>query len=68
MKNPSNDNRKNTILLGLQHAAPDLGNRSTVGEINGDAMFQGIYDVATTGRNTLLTMEECGTMVRTSFR
>ena len=69
MKNPSNDNRKIAIGQALPHTInPDLENRSNVGEINGDAVFQGIYDVATTGRNPLLGYEECGTILRNSFK
>lgn len=65
---PQNQARNTIISEALQHVNPDIEKYSTVGELNGDAIFQGVYDGATSGRTYLLTNEELQSISQTSFK
>lgn len=44
-----------------------IDEHSKVGKLDGDIIFQGVVDVATTGRNPILTYDEFGEISRSSF-
>lgn len=44
-----------------------IDEHSKVGKLDGDIIFQGIVDVATTGRNPILSIDEFGEISRNSF-
>lgn len=67
MKSPFDEIQYSNILLGLQHTVnTEIESHWTAGKLEGDAIFQGIYDVAITGRNTIISAEECGSILRNS--
>ena len=68
MLTPISEERAEGIICGLQHAPNiEIEKYSKVGKLEGDAIFQGVVDVATSERTTLLSTEEYGEIVRNSF-
>lgn len=69
LKTPNQESRKYIISDGLQHGRlPEIEEMSTVGKLDGDAIFQGVYDVATSGRTPLLNYAESSSIVISSFK
>lgn len=56
---PNSEKRNEAISIALQNVwEPNIESKSTVGKLERDAVFQGLYDINSTGKGPLLTYEE----------
>lgn len=65
---PNSEKRNEAISVALQNVwEPNIESKSTVGKLERDAVFQGLYDINSTGKGPLLTYEELNSISTQCF-
>jgi len=69
LETPTIESRRVLVMECMQHACdPTIQKHSTVGKLDGNIVFQGAFDVATTGRTPLLSNDEFNKVSNSSFK